>query len=176
MSFFMVLNGQFNQHQFDYLNQNGFQRLDKTLAHGEKRQPTLHHCEKRLFAFEIMSRHVLTLKPTDGLDEAKTLLQKHRIHHIPIVGEKKNLIGLLSDRDLLKLEENKLFNLIEIKEIMSHIVVACTFDTDAREVAKVLVREQISAMPVVDESRKLIGIVSRVDVLKAVVDQKFKFD
>lgn len=175
MPFYMVLNGQINAHHFDYLSHESKARLDKTLSHGESKKPVEHHAVKRLFAFEIMSRNIFTLKSNDSLDKAMQLLQKHRIHHLPILDEHGKLVGQLSDRDLLKVEDNKLFSLIAIQDIMSHIVVACTYDTDARDLSRVLVREQISALPVLDDDLKLNGIVSRVDVLKAVVDGKFQF-
>ncbi|PIP95541.1 MAG: hypothetical protein COW00_11525 [Bdellovibrio sp. CG12_big_fil_rev_8_21_14_0_65_39_13] len=175
MPFYMVLNGQTNAHHFDYLSHDPNPRLDKTLAHGDQKKPIEHHANKRLFALEIMSRNVFTLKPSDSLEKAMQLLQKHRIHHIPILNDQEKLVGQLSDRDLLKVEDNKLFSLIAIQDIMSHIVVACTYDTDARDLSRVLVREQISALPVLDDDLKLNGIVSRVDVLKAVVDGKFQY-
>lgn len=173
MSFFMVLNGQFNQHHFDYLHDEFPRRLERTLAHGEPKKPIQQGHQKPLYTFELMSRNIYKLKMDQGLDMAKEMMLNHRIHHLPIVDKNDKLVGLLSDRDLLKLEENKLFNLIIIKDIMSHIVVACSYDSLAADVAKVLVREQISALPVVDENQELTGIISRVDILKAVVDKKF---
>src|SRR5699024_7748730 len=50
---------------------------------------------------EIMQRNVVTLPPTASIATAMKLLQEHRIRHIPIVDEHDNVIGIVSDRDVL---------------------------------------------------------------------------
>ena len=80
---------------------------------------------------------------------------------------------MLSDRDLLKLKGDTLFNLIAVEDIMGKIVLCCSEETELIEVAKVFVKEMISAMPVIKESGEVLGIISKVDLLSTLIEHEF---
>ena len=175
MAFFLYTNGQFRNHFFDYLSPEAEKaRLEKTLPAGLPQKKNSRNPKgKQYFAIEVMSKHLITLKGDTPLPEAMALLEKRKIHHIPVVNNNEELMGMISDRDLLKLDGDSLFNLISLKDIMSTLVIVAHEETEVGQIARVLVREKVSAIPIVNKDMKLVGIVSRVDILKLVVDHQF---
>ena len=134
-----------------------------------------------MFAGEIMTRNIVTLRENESLTEAYQLVTTKRFRHVPVIDESGKIVGVLSDRDLFRhaaglnsVPENpqKAWGAAnQVKEIMSQPVLVGTPDTDIREVAQVLVRERIGCMPIVDESYQVVGIVTRSDVLRTLVVQ-----
>ncbi len=61
------------------------------------------HAALSLKASELMTRDVVTCKPKATYEQARKLMLKHRIRHLPVVDEKGDLIGMLSQRDLVTL-------------------------------------------------------------------------
>ena len=81
---------------------------------------------------------------------------------------------MLSDRDLLRLESNTYFDSLILKDVMTTLIVACDKNTSLRAIALVMFKENISGMPVVD-NKKLVGMITRTDILKMVIENKFSF-
>jgi len=61
------------------------------------------HAALSLKATELMTRAVVTCKPTATFEMARKLMLKHRIRHLPIIDEQGELVGMLSQRDLVTL-------------------------------------------------------------------------
>ena len=133
---------------------------------------------KPLVAKQIMSSPVITLTPENTIDEAKTMIIKNKFHHIPVVSISNKLIGILSDGDIfckaltgecLPSETLNNGNPQKIADVMIKRVLVGKVDTQIPYIAKVLIEEHISAMPIIDESKTPIGIVTRSDVLKTLL-------
>jgi CBS domain-containing protein len=177
MSFYLVTNGIVHPHQFNYLvDEDGKKksRIEKTLPHGNSYHQKkieypkgAHH-----FVIEKMTKYIQTVEENFSLDRAMDVLLKHNFHHLPVIKNEK-IIGLLSDRDLLKLKGDTLFNLISVKDVMGTIVLCCDEETELLEVAQVFVKEMISAIPVIDKTGKVLGIITKVDLLSALVTHEF---
>src|SRR5699024_11312209 len=80
----------------------------------------------------------------------------------PVINEKKRVCGMVTSKDVIGKDEN-----VNIQTIMSKKLIVVKEKTSLAYVAHLMVWEGIELVPVVDESRKLRGIVSRQDVLKA---------
>ncbi len=127
-------------------------------------------------ASEIMVSSVEVLAPTAMISEVVALFHKRKFRHVPVISDEKGLIGLVSDRDVLRylgelsLEDKEhthtKFNLIT--EVMTTDVVSASSDTDVRYIARLFVEGRIGAMPVVDDG-ELTGILTRSDILRAVM-------
>ncbi|MCB9596756.1 MAG: CBS domain-containing protein [Sandaracinaceae bacterium] len=131
-------------------------------------------------AEELMTADVVTVSEETTLAGALAVMQEKGIRHLPVVrGER--LVGMLSDRDLQSLGlrlvvdieslerlESKLN--ADVGSVMSTELITITSVTDVNEIIDLLVEEQVGAIPVV-EGENLIGIVSYVDVLRAVREQ-----
>lgn len=121
------------------------------------------------FVSDIMNSLVFSLESEDNIQKALKEMQKREIRHLPITNTKGKLIGFLSERDIL--EKRFLYNDdTELSKIMTKHVLACKPSAEIRQVAKTLIKERIGCMPIVDEEYKLLGIVTRSDLLRLLVE------
>lgn len=124
-----------------------------------------------------MTRKVIAMSPKDTVRDANRVLQENRIHHLPVV-EGGELVGIVSDTDLRKwvLREEKIneggtvtrrTGLLE--EIMTRDVITMSPEDTIEDALLILHRRRFGALPVV-EGRKLVGIITKADILAAFVD------
>jgi len=104
------------------------------------------------------------------------------IRHVPVV-ESGALVGMLSDRDLVRFDIVRLLTVAgaealrhelgtPVVKVMSSDIVGVHPETELTEVVELLVEHKIGAVPVVRaDTRELVGIVSYVDVLRALQDR-----
>ena len=114
----------------------------------------------------LMRRDPVTITPLDTLAAAQSLMQRAGVRQLPVV-DKGALIGMLSERDLRAhsgyLERTK------VDAAMSeHLIIASPKDSAARA-ARLLLDQKINAVPVVEDAR-LVGIISRSDLLRSLVE------
>lgn len=117
-------------------------------------------------AKEIMASPVMTLdidKHTP--QDAWHLMQKHHIRHIPVI-RKQQLMAIVCERDLLLYVMNNSELPDHLNAIMVQQIHAASPDTDIHQLAHVMFDEHIGSLPIVDTKRKVIGIVTRSDILK----------
>ncbi len=139
----------------------------KMLHRETERDPVRH-------AWQVMNRDVLALHPQDTVAEAWRLLAARRVRQAPVLDAAGRVIGLVGERDLLTvldLEESRVVGGIDrpVAEVMATPVVCADPVTDIRRIARVLLDTGLTAVPVVDASGELAGIVSRGDILRAAV-------
>ena len=123
---------------------------------------------------QIMEREVTTLPLHARIDEAWRVMTEHRFRHIPVVDPALTdaIVGMLSDRDLLAAAAHVgAGSSRAVSEIMTTTVVACRRATPIRTAAEAMLSERIGALPVVTPDGHLVGIVSRSDILRAVVHE-----
>ena len=124
---------------------------------------------------EIMTKELITLRPSDSIAEAAKIFNSKRVHHIPVTIDDKLLgiismsdylffrRGFLDDRDDEKIEEVRLNN-YEVSYIMTKGI-ATLEPTDKINVALEIFKENLfHAIPVVDED-VLVGIVTTHDII-----------
>ncbi|WP_163971671.1 acetoin utilization AcuB family protein [Oceanobacillus halotolerans] len=127
---------------------------------------------------EIMKKSVVTLPATSSIREALQLLHKHRIRHIPIVSSEKEVIGIVSDRDVRDASPSILSRHddvediqeldAEIKTIMSQPVVTIHPLDFVEDIARIFYDEEFACLPVVSQN-KLVGIVTEKDMLYTLI-------
>jgi acetoin utilization protein AcuB len=124
---------------------------------------------------DIMTRKLVTVSPDLSIAEIQSMFSQFQIHHLLVVEEGK-LIGLISDRDVLRsvspfvntaAEEKKdSFTLTrKARQIMSTQLVTVESKLGIREACDLILQRQVGLLPVVDEG-KLIGVVSWRDMLR----------
>lgn len=138
----------------------------------------------------VMTQNLVTMAARQTLAEAVDILQKHELRHIPIVDEENHLVGILSDRDILRnlpyLSRNPakaspkfredLFRMEGSRAVLNqqigNVMTTKLWTIEANcplvEAALILMKKKIGVLPVVDSERKLQGIVSVVDLLSVV--------
>lgn len=122
----------------------------------------------KLTAKDVMQRRVETLEAEMSLDEAVEAFS--RCHHrgFPIVEDGK-LVGIVTQSDLLKIRDRNIAKDASLKEIMTSNPLTVTPIHNLSDVLYLLDRYQISRLPVV-EGRRLIGIITRADIIRAEAD------
>lgn len=127
---------------------------------------------------EWMTSSVLTIKPKDSLRHARELMTKRRINQLPVVVNGR-LRGILTDRDIrdaypssTSLVRGKEIDAFAdshiVEEAMTYNVVTIGPQASIREAAERLRKQRFGALPVV-EGHKVVGIITRSDVLDALL-------
>ncbi|MFN3286207.1 MAG: CBS domain-containing protein [bacterium] len=142
----------------------------------------------RLLARDVMTSPVITVTPDTPVKEIAQLLLAHHISGVPVVSLEGKLVGIVTEADLLykerpEVEEGGLLRLFRrgqlaeaerkaeglvARDVMTSPVVTVTEEMPLREVAALMARRQINRVPVV-RGDQVVGIVSRADVLRALV-------
>lgn len=120
-------------------------------------------------AAQILNRTVITLCPHNQVGVARRLMKKKQFHHTPVLSDSGQVVGLLSDRDLLILPESEDNRLVG--EIMTRDLIAATLDTEIREIAQMMVGHHIHCLPILSVDQTLEGIITTADVLKCIVNR-----
>ena len=132
-------------------------------------------------AHDLMTPNPVTVTPQASVAEVWDLMRELEIRHVPVV-EHGALVGMLSDRDLAQFDIARLLTTegaqalryqlgMPVVKVMSSDVIAVDPDTELDEIVDLLVEHRIGAVPVVRSgTREVIGIVSYIDVLRAVQD------
>jgi acetoin utilization protein AcuB len=126
-----------------------------------------------------MTRDPITVTPDDTLAHALQLTRAHRIRHLPVVGRDARLAGILSDRDIrlampspLTVEDAERADFLErtpIAAVMTRRVVTVTENETIENAAKQLYRHRIGSLPVINDQKRLRGILTETDILHAFV-------
>ena len=123
---------------------------------------------------QIMSHNVITVDDSKTIRECYEIMKEQTIQQLPIIAENKlHLKGIITRHDILKFTINDLeladenFDK-EISNIATKKIITTDPISDIRRVSQVMLDFNINALPVVNASDILVGIVSRNDVVKAV--------
>jgi CBS domain-containing protein len=117
-----------------------------------------------MIARDIMTSKVCTIRPEASAQEAAQLLSQKRISGLPVVNPDGKIIGIVTEADIIsKVNQEGLL----VADIMSHEVIAVDEETSVSEIASLLTKRRIKRVPVVEKG-KLVGIVSRADIVNAV--------
>jgi CBS domain-containing protein len=126
---------------------------------------------------DVMTTRTIVVEANESIGCARETLREADVRHLPVV-DRGVLVGILSDRDIpvfdsdsaLELESRYTF-IRPASTIMSRDLVLATPESELKEVIDLMIKHRIGALPIVARgSRKLVGIVSYVDVLRAARD------
>ena len=129
---------------------------------------------------DLMSSNVIATRAEDSIATLHDLMLEHDIRHIPVVNSDKELVGLVSHRDLLRhslVEQSDVPEFIEeevreritAKEVMTSGVYSVDPDTDIREAAQAMYENKFGSLPVV-EGQRLVGILTESDFVRLMAE------
>ncbi len=119
---------------------------------------------------DYMEANLVTFKPDQEILDAIKLMLEHGISGAPVVDHMGEIIGILSEKDCLKVALDAAYYgelRGTVKEYMSSGVVTVDAQTNILDVAKMFMGHHFKRYPVVDDNR-LVGQISRRDVLRAI--------
>lgn len=150
-------------------------------------------------ASDIMNSNVLSIGPNASVEEAVKILSQNQISGLPVVDDKNRLIGIITERDIVvfssdlhiiplmsssnwispytdvsKISSSKrgydLISKTNVEKVMTKKLYDVTGDSNWYEIVKIMKSGKINHIPVVDKERKLIGIITRTDMLNYIAE------
>jgi CBS-domain-containing membrane protein len=140
---------------------------------------------------EVMTRDVITLSPEMTIIQAWELMLKQLLKALPVINDQHEVVGMLTDEDLLcctesrpalagsmggEILEQALSALrtsnTKVSEVMAHPVLTVNENEALGVAAARMIKNDLKRLPVVNDSGKLVGVLSRLDVLRQVLDIK----
>ncbi len=141
----------------------------------------------RIPVSEVMTKKVVTIAPHADIHEAAQVLSECRISGMPVVDEQNRVVGVISEADILMLagmDKGHTFRDIlhrilgepvrarkqgdKVEQVMSMPAITTRPDEDVTIVASILDARRIKRLPVVDDQGKMVGIISRADIVRAI--------
>lgn len=138
---------------------------------------------------EIMKKEVISIKPDDNAMDVLNLLFKLQISGLPVIDGKGRLVGMFTEKDILrnvlpsyiekvgrfiyeedpKSIKNKFEGLknLSVSQLMRKEVITVDEENSLCEVAHLMLTQKVRRIPVLDKEKNVVGIVARVDVVKA---------
>ncbi|OQA20771.1 MAG: Inosine-5'-monophosphate dehydrogenase [Actinobacteria bacterium ADurb.Bin346] len=146
-------------------------------------------------AADIMTKDVITVKKETSIGELSELLVKNKISGVPVVDDGGHIAGIVTEADIIVkdtelhfpryfklldgiiyLESLNKFKLnlkkhlaIKVEDIMTVKVKTIKPDTPVKEIADLMLSMKINRLPVVDDDNKVVGIVTRADIVKSMM-------
>jgi len=123
----------------------------------------------------VMTKHVIYVKRGAPIYKAMNLLLKHKISGMPVVAESMRVVGVLSEKDVLRLlVDRKLDINSSVDDYMTREVICFSEEDSAFDLCKFFIKSNIRRVPIVKKG-KLVGIVSRHDIVNLILEVKTKF-
>jgi CBS domain-containing protein len=146
---------------------------------------------------EIMTPNPMTVKPETPLKEAISILAEHKISGLPVVNEQDQLVGIISENDLMWQEtgvepppyimlldsviylenpnryEKEIHKALgqTVQDVMSDKPITITIDQSVKQAARLLHQKKIRRLPVINEQGKVVGILTQGDIIRAMADE-----
>jgi CBS-domain-containing membrane protein len=135
---------------------------------------------------DVIKRDVLTVKADDSLKKAMIIICRNKISGLPVVDDDNKLIGIISEKDILKamylspqeyieygataFNEDRYKDIMDdkVESVMSTTLTTATIDDDALKVASLMILKKVRRIPIVDNEGKVIDLVSQGDIHVAI--------
>jgi len=119
-----------------------------------------------------MSKKVIAVHQDTTAIELAKILYENRISGVPVVDENGYLVGVVSERDLLNIIFSGNISTTKISEIMTKNPISFTPETDLDKISLTISEHGFRRVIIVDNENRVIGIVSRHDIIRIVLDQQ----
>ncbi|MFW0861417.1 MAG: CBS domain-containing protein [Dethiobacter sp.] len=148
-----------------------------------------------MLAREVMTRDVVTVTLTASVTEVARLLVEHKVSGLPVVDEEHRVVGMITEGDLIHQDKKvhmpafleilggviylenpqrivndlKKMTATKVAEVMTSKVYTVKENASMEDIATIMVERQVNRLPVVGQDGKLVGIISRQDLVKAMI-------
>jgi acetoin utilization protein AcuB len=117
-----------------------------------------------MLVVERMKRPPITISAESTVEAALGIIEEHQVRHLPVLGEDEALIGIVSEKELLRASGSD-----AVSQVMTHNVVTVTEYTALEEAARIMADHRISSLPVVRHGR-LVGIITETDLFQIFIE------
>jgi len=122
-------------------------------------------------ARDVMTKQVLTVSEDTPIYVAMQLLVADHVTGLPVLDGDGKLIGIVTEKDMLTLLSNNRINHVTAGDLMTRNVVSFRESDDLSEINKCLKEKSFRRVPILEDG-KLVGIVSRTDIMKAILRER----
>ncbi len=150
-----------------------YSSTEQSRSHGER--PAVN-------AAMIMSTPIVSAEFDNNLQQGWRLMQHHQVHHLLLLNRKGALMGLVSDKDILKVTsgvgdidlEGRSADEVMLGDLISRKLLTASPDATLLDIAHAMLEQKVSALPVVTAKDELKGIITRTDLLQAMINGKLE--
>ena len=139
-------------------------------------------------AKDVMTKNVVFVEENTSLEEVSEVLNRHVISGVPVIDDDKSVVGVISEKDFLfhmGAKEKRTFMGVvahclkskgcvaismrkqKTKDIMTSPAVTVDENVPVSEIANIFIEKNINRTPVVGPGQKLVGIVTRTDIVRS---------
>ena len=135
-----------------------------------------------MFVIRSMTRKVITVDPGKTVFEAQELMADNGIRHLPVIDANRQLIGIVTDRDIrsavpynfikdsCSAEQREEICSLTVKDIMTGDPISISPTYTIQDALLMIQKSNVGALPVIDDDGKLTGILSVRDLLRAFIN------
>jgi len=124
-------------------------------------------------AQQVMTRNLVTVREDMPIYEAMKILAEQNITGLPVVSADDRVVGIVSEKDMLKLLYGPHIKQGAVSEIMTRDVVCFDENDDLVDICECLIQKHFRRVPILSEG-KLVGIISRRDIIKFILELRTK--
>lgn len=129
-------------------------------------QSGTHTRKEKLQVAEVMTHDPVTVSPHASLNDAAHLLWTHEVSCLPVVGDDRRVLGILTDRDIAMCAytQGRPLADLSVRLAMQAEVICAHASDELGAITDLMEQNRVRRMPVIDNTGGLIGIVSRGDI------------
>jgi len=125
-------------------------------------------------ASDLMTTNVVASRESTTGTEISTRLLIGEFNGVPVIDNNIKVIGIVTAADILRaVRQGKNLDTVSATDIMTRNPIVVKRDTEIDEIIDIMLQRVIVLVPVVDDDKKLIGVVARLDILREKLNEKF---
>lgn len=113
---------------------------------------------------EVMKKEIVSARAEDSIQKICKLLSGKKVSNIPITNGKNELVGIVSEQDIIKAMERAEFKKKKARDIMTKKVLSIKEGDSLEYVSKIFIEEPYRRLPVT-RNKKIVGTVTREDII-----------
>jgi CBS domain-containing protein len=149
-------------------------RANKDKFRPRVQQDTPMSCSARVVAKDVMKSGLLTVRTSTPVYEVMEILSTRNVTGLPVVDDYMNLIGIVSEKDILRLLYDPDAKPGPAEEYMTTGVIGFEQNTSLFEICDCLINNNFRRVPILDQG-KLVGIISRTDIMAYIMKNRSSF-
>ncbi len=153
-------------------------RADLIRANKDKFLPADNHekisCPALVTGKDVMRTGLLTARTTTPIYEAMDIMAARNVTGLPVIDDYMNLLGIISEKDILKLLYDPAAKPGLVEEYMTTGIIGFEQDTSLFEICDCLINNSFRRVPILKQG-KLVGIISRTDIMAYIMKNRSRF-
>lgn len=116
---------------------------------------------------DLLTRPILTIPTGSTIKEAAELMSAHGLSYILIINSRKEIIGILTERDVTKAVAKGIPYTEKVDNLMTKTIITVRENEDLVDALNLMLRNSIRHLVVIDSNNRFIGVISIRDVAQA---------